>query len=173
MPIARSAPMIRLSCQRNAAHPKSTSPLTSAGTRGEWGLRQTDSIFPRPTMTRIATSRINSPLRTSAELNSRRFPASSASREGRRAVASVRGVEANVAYASTRLSDLGGVPSAASDHRPAAIGAASASTPNTINTARAIRFLEAPEGCGIGHPLAGMIILYQESYSWKEGIDVA
>jgi hypothetical protein len=61
----------------------------------------------------------------------------------------------------------------ASDHRPAAMGAARASTPSAINTAPAIRFLKTPEGCNIGYPLAGMIIVYQESCLWKEEIDVA
>jgi hypothetical protein len=53
------------------------------------------------------------------------------------------------------------------------MGAARESTPSAINKAPAIRFLKTPKGRGIGHPLAGMIILYQESDSWKEDIDVA
>src|SRR5262252_5406038 len=56
MPIARSVPMMRLRCQRSAAHPKSASPLTIVGTRGAWGLRQTARILPKPSIRRIATS---------------------------------------------------------------------------------------------------------------------
>jgi hypothetical protein len=53
------------------------------------------------------------------------------------------------------------------------MGAASANAPNAINRPPAIRFLKTPEGWRIGHRLAGMIIVYQQSYSRKEDIDVA
>jgi hypothetical protein len=57
------------------------------------------------------------------------------------------------AYASATLSTISGIPRIASDHRPAATGAARANAPSAINTTPATRFLQILPDCGIGHPL--------------------